>query len=141
METPLTFESRHKWALSLGTFLFIIIIGLFLFWTPTLEILAAIIILMIVATFLMHSGLIEMENAETAARRQFEEQTITEIIKQEMLLIDKEIKEIEYDKLIDKFNKENPTHKKEKKQFRGIDAIARQALDCDYYEKTYGSKK
>src|SRR3989338_9803294 len=97
METPITYDTSYKWTLSMGTLLLILSLSLPLFKDElsTNELIAIIIIASLAAS-LINKSLTEIKKTEDAARKYKEELTVSEIIKQDLLLIDKEIKEIEY---------------------------------------------
>lgn len=136
MDTPIAFETSYKWTLSIGTFLLLLSLGIPLFKELKTNEYVTIIILITVAVILINQSLTEMKKIEDAARRYKQELTVSEIIKQDILLIDKDLKEIEYNKKIDEHNNNNQ-QKIGHKQFRSIESIVRQALDPDFYENTY----
>jgi len=140
MDTPITFETSYKWTLSIGTFLLILSLGIPLFKQLTTDLMIVTIILITVAVILINQSLTEMKKIEDAARRYKQELTVSEIIKPDLLLMDKEFKELEYNQKVKDYNQ---THdpKMGGKQFRKIESIVHQALDPEFYEKTYGIDK
>ena len=139
METPITYESSSKFRLSIG---FLLLIGSFsiLYFKfdelNNIEIIS-ILLLIILAVSLIRQSLTEIEKIESAERRYKQELTVSEIIKQDLLLIDKEFKEIDHNKKIERYNKKNPEYPKGYVHLRKIDAIVRQALNPEFYDAYY----
>lgn len=135
METlPINYETSYKWSLSLGTFLLILSIGVLFLKEVTVNNLIVITIFVTLAVIMISQSQEEMKKIEDAQRRYNQELTVSEIIKQDLLLMEKEIKEMEYNNQITKWNKDN-LEQKDYKEFRKIDLIIKQALDPYFYEK------
>ena len=137
MEAPINYETSYKWSLSLGTFLLILSLSIPFFRDLNTNSTIIVVILTVVAILLINSSLTEMKKIEDSIRKYRQELTISEIIKQDLLLMDKELKEIEYNNQIDKMNKNRKKDKLNTKTFRTIKDIIKQALDVEFYEKTY----
>ena len=67
-----------------------------------------------------------------------EEQAVNEVIDQDFKLLQMKILEREHKMKVDEWNKKNPNNKFDGFIWRNIESIAKQALDTEFYEKTYG---
>jgi len=142
MEPSITYDSSSKFRLSVGFLLFVSALGILFYKSNELSNLelVSILLLIILSGNLIRQSLNEMGRIEDAERRYKQELTISEIIRQDLLLIDKEFKEMEYNSKIQEYNKKNQGHPKPYFNSRKIDAIASQALNPNFYEETYINK-
>lgn len=130
------YDTSYRWVLSIGTGLLIIAIAM-----PLKSIIiggslnnnqAVIsIIFTIISMFLIGESIGKMKIVEDAERRYKEELTINEIIKQDKLLVDLDLKFIQYNKI---------SKNKEKRGRRTIKSIVSQALEPNYYNKILEKK-
>ena len=98
-------------------------------------------VVFLVCGFMLISYGLFMLGKDTRWKRKFDtERSISDILDQDLKLIELNLKEMEYN---DKLKKYNETHKQNlsPKILRKFPDIARQAMDPKFYEKTYPKYK
>lgn len=128
--------------MSTGLALTIVAIFLFFGFQPEGLFLSIPIIILSFGIYIFIYGFKELKNLEKLEKKMKFEFMVNQIIEQDLRLIEIMMKNLEYNEKIRLIKDKGislPAGFKEldEKEFRGIQAIARQALDPDFYDKTY----
>ena len=128
--------------MSIGLAITIVAIVLFFGFQPEGLFLSIPIIILAFGLSILNHGFKELKNLETLEKKMKFEFMVNQIIEQDLKLIEIMMKNLEYNEKIRLIKNKGislPAGFKEldEKEFRGIEAIARQALDPNFYDKTY----
>ena len=152
MNFPLSFETRN-----LPTFLFTFSLG-FIFLLGynigkvlqdmlekgyshgLLFVLILFIILLLFGLYAFVKSMPMLRKKELLSDKLLEEQIVKEVIDQDYKLMQMRVLEKEHNMKVKEWNEKHPNQKFEEFNWRNIEGIAKQALDSNFYEKTYGFK-
>ena len=105
-----------------------------------LFVLILFIILLLLGLYAFVKSIPMLRKKELLSDKLLEEQIVKEVIDQDYKLMQMRILEKEYNMKVKEWNEKYPNQKFEEFNWRNIECIAKQALDSNFYEKTYGFK-